>query len=657
MKPIEPSEAHKPSAKASLDLLLYLGGLGLWLSGTVIAFHIKNTQLFASGDGMYIRSLAQRQFAWRLPLFSTSLDWFQGIGDIFFAINFRLLPAFIVGSLFANPISAKVAIYGVVLSELTLSVVFFGLSLGVSSTVAIAAAIVTCLVFLPFTSPSLIYPISALTPQLGSVIAGALVAGAAFLHFGRRGWRSDLAFAVIFLALILWMVFVSITGLVLTGPFMLLCIISGTIAATSSSERRLKIILIGVAAFLLVSGPAIYFTGILLDTAAVIFNFELPNDRATFYFTSILFHWRSFGPTGPLLLMSSVCGALLIAFNRNSPRTLWVFSITLLTYLGSRLSFAVIIVLFDFWRGPAPLYFEFFVVPLYAIFAAHFFLRVIGTIWRLFCLPFPTPASSAIALLSCGAAVALVLATHSNSPDHAFRFPPAETPITKYLADASGLQPNSIFRGRTVNMNPRSIDRNVSWQDVYDYDVGVWQATGNGMRTAGLHFFGVPTLFEYTPTISPFFYALTTRTLALQGDKQFRSSLVLRDIDPRILAMLGVRYVITDREYSGSTTLRMTLPTPQRTYFLYEIADPNLGNYSPTTFDEASTAADITARLESPSFDPRSEVIGVVPGGDTRQLRPASHAKLTFLGDFRSDWKPKAAATRFSCFRWSSATA
>jgi hypothetical protein len=631
-KPMGPSEVDEPSAKAPLRLLLYIAGAGLWLLGTAIAFKIKNTQLFASGDGMYIRSLAHREFAWHLPLFSASLDWFQGLGDIFFAVNFRLVPDFIVGSFFGTSIAAKVATYEVLLLELTLSIIFFALSLGTSRAVAIAAAVATCLVFLPFKSPSLIYPITALIPHLGTLIAGALVAGAAFLHFGRKGWRSDLPFAIIFLALLLWLVFVSITMIVLIGPFMLLCIISGTIAAASSAERRFKIILVGIAALLLLSGPAIYFAGILLDTAAVVFNYELPNDRGTFFFTSILFHWRDFGPTGPLLLIFGVCGALLTAFDRKAPRTLWVFSITLLTYLGSRLSFAVVIVLFDFWRGPAPLYFEFFVIPLYAIFAAQLFSRVIGTMWRFFDLPLADMASSAAALFGSGAALAVLLATHSTSPDHSFHFPPAETSITKYLATATGLQPNSVFQGRTVNMSPRSIDRKVSWQEVYDYDAGVWLATGNAMRTAGLHFFGVPALFEYTPTISPFFYALITRTLALPGENQMRNIIILRDIDPRILAMLGVRFVVTDREYSGPATLRMTLPTAQRTYFLYEIADPNLGNYSPTTFDHAATATDIIARIQNPAFDPHREVIGAVPD-DTSQLVPASHATLTFLGD------------------------
>jgi hypothetical protein len=387
---------------------------------------------------------------------------------------------------------------------------------------------------------------------------------------------------------------------------------------------------LAVAALLMAVGPAIYLAGIVLDTAAVIYNFELPNDRATFYFTSILFHWREFGPAGPLLVIFGVCGALLSAFDRTR-RTLWVFSITLLTYLGTRLLFATLIISFDFWRGPAPLYFELFVIPVYAIFAAQFCGRVIGHSRRFLNWSLPSNALGEVGLFSAGAAMALILAARSVSPDAGFRFPPAETAIIKLLAEETGLRPGSVFRGRTANMNGRSIDRSVNWLDLYALDVEIWQTTGNAMRTAGLHYFGVPTLFEYTPTISPFFYALTSRTLALPGDKQMRNVMVLRDLNPRILAMLGVRFVITDREFDGPAILRSTFPTAQRAFFLYEIANPNLGNYSPTTIHSAATAAAVVARLQEPDFDPTREIIGDAPG-DTGELVPASGSTLTFLG-------------------------
>ena len=242
---------------------------------------------------------------------------------------------------------------------------------------------VTCLTFLPFSHPTLVYGILPITPHWGSLIAGALLTGAAFLQYGRRNWLTDLPFALIVLALLAWSALVSVTIILLSAPFLLLCAVSGTIAAASATERRCKIGLFAVAAlFLAAAGPAIYLVSTVLDTAAVVFPGELANDRASFFFASILFQWSTIGPVGPILTIFGIAGAALTAFGRTH-RTLRIFAITLLTYIGTRLTFAVLIIVFDFWRGPAPLYFEFFVIPLYAIFAAQFFGRVLDYLWRM----------------------------------------------------------------------------------------------------------------------------------------------------------------------------------------------------------------------------------------------------------------------------------
>ena len=137
------------------------------------------------------------------------------------------------------------------------------------------------------------------------------------------------------------------------------------------------------------------------------------------------------------------------------------------------------------------------------------------------------------------------------------------------------------------------------------------------MRLVGLNYFGIPSLFEYSATISPFFYAVTSRLLALPADKQMRSVIVLRDIDPRILAMLGVRFVLTDREYDGPVNFRAIEPIKEK--FLFFDRGPkrqNIGDlYFPVVVSKIATAPEIIARLANPSFDPTHEVIADVPSG------------------------------------------
>jgi hypothetical protein len=626
------SPIKKSSIKKLYPRFLSLAALAaVWLGATTIALYIKSTQLLIGFDGGYMLNLAQRQLAWHIPLFSASMDWFQGLGDVFVAVNFRLLPAFVVGSLFASTTAAKVAIYEVVLCELSLAIVVFALTLGASRAVAIAAALLTCLIFIPFAHPTLIYGILSLAPQMGSMIAGALLAGASFLAYGRRNWLADLPYALIVLALLTWSAVVSITIILLAAPFLLLCAVSGMIAAGSPAERRCKIGLFIVAALLLAAaGPAIYLVSTIVDTAAVIFPEELANDRASLYFTSILFQGKSIGPAGPLLVISAIAGAVLAAMDRSRP-TLRIFAFTLLTYLGSRLTFAIVIILFDFWRGPAPLYFEFFVIPLYAIFALLFWARMLERLWSSRGWVLPNSPDVDVKLLGGAIIVVLALAVVTSRKDFGFPYPPESTPITSLLSRETGLRPGSAFRGRTANMTGRSIDRNVDWLDLHGIDGGLVQATGNELRVVGLHYFGIPGLFQYTPTISPFLYAVTSRLLGLPGDKQMRNVIVLRDISPRILAMLGVRFVITDREYDGPASLRTSIPVKDRTLLLYEIPDPNLGSYSPTKVSRLATATDIITRLGDSDFDPKAEIIADI-AEEGERLVPARNTSLTFLG-------------------------
>jgi hypothetical protein len=600
-----------------------------WLGGTGVALYIKRTQLLVGFDGGYMRSLAERQFEWRIPIFTASFDPLQGLGDTFFPNNFQLFPAFLASAAFGREIVAPVVTYAITLTEFTLGILFFGRVLGASRTVSFAAAIFAGLAMFPFASPSLVYPILALVPMMGTIVAAALVMGGAFLSFGRGDWRADLGYAALILGLLVWWLLASSTGLILGAPFLLLCGVSGVLAAASAAERWRKMGLFGaVSLLLLTTGPVLYIVGMTADTAAATFPLELTNSRANFLNASILFQWHAFGPTGPLLVGLAIAGALTSISDRRH-RTLRVFAITLLTYLGTRLTFAVLTIVFDFWRGPVPLYFEFFVIPLYAIFAVQFVARVFNFARCSAGLRAPSAALMEIGLTMVGVALAITLAATTPSSDYAFHYPPMPTPFTELIASQTSIRPGKQFRGRTANMTGRTINRPIDWLDLHVRDGALSGLLGNEMRVTGLQSLGIPSLFEYTPTITPAFYAATSRWLAAPGDAQTRSVSVLRRIDLRILAMFGVRFVITDAPIEAPAKLRASLPINDATLYLFEVERPNLGNYSPTIVHKPAEASDIVARIADVAFDPSREVIGDLPeSGDG--LVPASGARLTF---------------------------
>jgi hypothetical protein len=126
-------------------------------------------------------------------------------------------------------------------------------------------------------------------------------------------------------------------------------------------------------------------------------------------------------------------------------------------------------------------------------------------------------------------------------------------------------------------MTGRYLGCGIDWADLHGRDAMIARETGSEMRINGLSYFGIPSLFPYTSTITPAFHAVTTRLLARPDDLQARSVSVLRHINPKILAMLGVRYVVTDATYDGTAELRDTikLSGDNGALYLYEIAHAN----------------------------------------------------------------------------------
>ena len=233
-----------------------------------------------------------------------------------------------------------------------------------------------------------------------------------------------------------------------------------------------------------------------------------------------------------------------------------------------------------------------------------------------------------------GACIALLTLAIQAFPKYwVFEYPPKSNPMIDILSQEVKQPLGSEFRGRVADMLGRSIERNVlSAPDIFALAASLVQTTGNDFRLMGLHYFGIPGFFQFNETISPFLYVTSTRLLAFPEDKQRRNVMVLRKIDTRILAMLGVRFVITDRVYDGvGATLSARMRAGEHDLFLYEIGNPNVGDYSPSTVVAIPSASGIVMRMANPNFDPKHEVIADIPI-EANGLVPANNARLTFKG-------------------------
>jgi hypothetical protein len=97
---------------------------------------------------------------------------------------------------------------------------------------------------------------------------------------------------------------------------------------------------------------------------------------------------------------------------------------------------------------------------------------------------------------------------------------------------------------------------------------------------------------------------------------------------------LGVRYVLNhapfhaadERKFAARSVRRYQPPEPPGEWTIYELPDPNVGNYSPTEIVLADSAAQIIAGLAKTDFDFRRQVIVAAGEGP---LVPARDMRLT----------------------------
>jgi len=199
------------------------------------------------------------------------------------------------------------------------------------------------------------------------------------------------------------------------------------------------------------------------------------------------------------------------------------------------------------------------------------------------------------------------------------------SPIIDYLEPRIGVALDREFRGTVVFM-----------PTVYDKDLkpyGVWRREptfnytraylGNDLGEYGLRYYNIPTLDEITHNITPQFYLTVRELLSRPGIDVFERHYggAITRLNEPILTLLGVRYIIADYELPvGTERLAMPIPEGVREVFerekvlkspvrIYELHNPNLGNYSPIAVVGAETAKEAIVAMSRPDFDGRQTVV------------------------------------------------
>jgi hypothetical protein len=625
-----------------------------------VIFRRNSEFLFYGSDGRFEVTLIEQFRHFAPPVIGLTSDALRGLGNVTFPVNPYWVPGYILPILLSGHFSNFVLCYTICVSEIFIATYFTCRLIQLPPLAGIAGAWLAPLVIMPYFGFGLIPTTAAAFPHYATVLAVSSLTAACCLVVGVPARAAAIAAGIGLFLGVGYVVVIAPTLLVLSTPLIAIFCVLTLIAPQSREERIAKLLTFGLAGVVSIAAFGPFVAGLFLDTTASFFQ-RISQRPATLQEISMLF-WTPYPFLNPktVFVGGGLAGAFVVAClapGRARLAALGVlFSEACLFAIGG-LQFV-----HPFWFGPALWYFEGFLFCFFAIFLAagifavgRMLVLLVGPLLARWRLPVITTIGAPLAGTAI-AAIAVVYVLYRGTSGTAgplyIPYPQGESAITKILKDEISLGSDRQFRGRVGEFIGRALPSNNNYE-VWNYlrHVALVE-TGNTHGGAGLWQDAIPTLSEYSPQMTPAYFAFTRRFFTLPGDIQSRNWVQMRNIDARLLAMVGVRFVLTDAPASGAMSLRSEIPlqvsetrraelyAPKEFenlnfgLYLYEIPGANLGQYSPTVLVRAGYAAEILQVLESSDFQPSRSIVSgeALPAN----LRPASLQEFTIgRGDYR----------------------
>lgn len=307
------------------------------------------------------------------------------------------------------------------------------------------------------------------------------------------------------------------------------------------------------------------------------------------------------------------------------------------------------------WHLPLPVYLEIAAAPVYLVciaLAAQMWIQRNGGKWL--ARGFLRKPWSRLAVVTAVPLVAVVVYAAFvlinprliASPDQMAQKEPGGV-VSRLLVPMLSLQGDGRFRGSVATLavipggeilrRAGVPDDAPFTKDFINFRGGYLRSFDPMLYMAGLWEMGIPTLEDNNHLVTPPLYYLYSRCLSRPQDFHSRNWTLCTEANPNLMAALGARVILADRELSDS---RLTKIAEQRNMdgiplLVYEISDPNLGNYSPTEFLRLDTAPEIVAEMSKPDFPFRRKAI-VAPEESLPELSAAERGELFFeRGGFR----------------------
>ena len=153
------------------------------------------------------------------------------------------------------------------------------------------------------------------------------------------------------------------------------------------------------------------------------------------------------------------------------------------------------------------------------------------------------------------------------------------------------------------------------------------------LRTIDLWRYQVPTINEYSQLVTPTMYYVVSRMLIVDPQLYPFNDLSVARAKVPFLASLGIRYLLTlhDQpleETTVPTAVDASSPGFTHVWYLREVLDANLGQYSPTEPLPAKSAAEAVSLMDG-GMDFRRQVV-VSPDESLPPLASATHGAFSY---------------------------
>ena len=278
-----------------------------------------------------------------------------------------------------------------------------------------------------------------------------------------------------------------------------------------------------------------------------------------------------------------------------------------LAFVGLNLILNLLLV--DGWKGPRIAYVDIFAYPLYCLFAAYAAAIAIRSppvvaFWQrrtanLRAVPWLRQGT--VHALAVSAVPWLVLIDYAPPPLarplvrnlNPFIWPPSQTPVTRVLRGgwtAAGVD----VRGRVASVAgsdfaPVTIPRHSSISTITTAWVYSPLATIIACTDRGI---SASTLLELNQFSSPFFHLVNARLLNAPDTQDLRSYETQSIVNDRIMALLGTRYLLSDKVLPERAPGLTHSLVEGRDLYVYSVPAANMVGYSVTEVRRTADARD-----------------------------------------------------------------